>query len=101
MKRTIFITGGASGIGFGIAEAMAADGHHIIIADINENAAQQAASAPQAPPQDAQAARVAKSNAALAGDVEKAKKAGRARWLKKQAQMNGDLPTISGAKRKR
>jgi len=31
----------------------------------------------------------------------KAKKAGRARWLKKQAQMNGDLPTISGAKRKR
>jgi len=45
MKRTIFITGGASGIGFGIAEAMAADGHHIIIADINENAAQQAASA--------------------------------------------------------
>ena len=31
----------------------------------------------------------------------KAKKAGRARWLKKLAQMNGDLPTISGAKRKR
>lgn len=45
MKRTIFITGGASGIGFGIAEAMAADGHHIIIADINETAAQEAASA--------------------------------------------------------
>ena len=31
----------------------------------------------------------------------KAKKAGRARWLKKLSQMNGDLPTISGAKRKR
>ncbi|WP_421134210.1 3-hydroxybutyrate dehydrogenase [Alteromonas sp. A079] len=45
MKRTIFITGGASGIGFGIAKAMAADGHHIIIADINEEAAQHAASA--------------------------------------------------------
>jgi small subunit ribosomal protein S21 len=31
----------------------------------------------------------------------KAKKAGRARWLKKQAQMNGDATTISGNKRKR
>ena len=31
----------------------------------------------------------------------KAKKAGRARWLKKQAQMNGDVTTISGNKRKR
>ena len=31
----------------------------------------------------------------------KAKKAGRARWLKKQAQMNGDVTTTSGNKRKR
>jgi small subunit ribosomal protein S21 len=31
----------------------------------------------------------------------KAKKAGRARWLKKQAQMNGDVITTSGNKRKR
>ena len=39
----IFITGGASGIGFGIAEHLAALGHHVILADINEDAAQQAA----------------------------------------------------------
>jgi len=42
-KRTIFITGGASGIGFGIAQAMVKQGHHVIIADINEHAAQEAA----------------------------------------------------------
>ncbi len=42
-KRTIFITGGASGIGFGIASAMVKQGHHTIIADINEQAAQEAA----------------------------------------------------------
>jgi len=31
----------------------------------------------------------------------KAKKAGRARWLKKLSQMNGDVTTTSGNKRKR
>ena len=41
-KRTIFITGGASGIGFGIAESMMKQGHHVIIADINEQAAKEA-----------------------------------------------------------
>ena len=41
-KRTIFITGGASGIGFGIAESMMKQGHHVIIADINEQAAKDA-----------------------------------------------------------
>jgi len=44
-KRTVFITGGASGIGFGIAQAMSKAGHHVIIADINEQAAQSAANA--------------------------------------------------------
>ena len=45
-KRTVFITGGASGIGFGIAQAMSKAGHHVIIADINEQAAQQVAALP-------------------------------------------------------
>lgn len=39
----VFITGAASGIGFGIAEKLASAGHHIIIADINQDAAQKAA----------------------------------------------------------
>ena len=38
----VFVTGGASGIGFGIAKSMAEKGHHIIIADINLVAAQRA-----------------------------------------------------------
>ena len=42
-KRTVFITGGASGIGYGIAELMVKQGHHVIVADINEKAAQSAA----------------------------------------------------------
>ena len=29
-RRTVFITGGASGIGLGIAEAMMKQGHHVI-----------------------------------------------------------------------
>jgi 3-hydroxybutyrate dehydrogenase len=39
----IFVTGGASGIGFGIAEYLANRGHHIIVADINIDAANNAA----------------------------------------------------------
>lgn len=46
-SKNIFITGGASGIGFGIAEHFSALGHHIIIADINQDAAEQAAKALQ------------------------------------------------------
>ena len=42
-KRTVFITGGASGIGLGIAESLVKQGHHVIVADINENAAQETA----------------------------------------------------------
>jgi 3-hydroxybutyrate dehydrogenase len=44
-KRTVFITGGASGIGLGIAETLVKQGHHVIVADINERAAQEAAAA--------------------------------------------------------
>lgn len=43
MSLNVFITGGASGIGYGIAEHLAKDGHHIIVADINPSAAQSAA----------------------------------------------------------
>ncbi len=39
MTRTVFITGGASGIGFGIAEFLGQQGHRILIVDINEQAA--------------------------------------------------------------
>ena len=42
-KRTVFITGGASGIGLGIAETLVKQGHHVIVADINDSAAQEAA----------------------------------------------------------
>lgn len=42
-KRTIFITGGASGIGLGMAETLVKQGYHVIVADINESAAQEAA----------------------------------------------------------
>ncbi|NVK56102.1 MAG: 3-hydroxybutyrate dehydrogenase [Alteromonadaceae bacterium] len=35
----VFITGGASGIGFGIAEFLATQGHTILVADINPDAA--------------------------------------------------------------
>ncbi|NMH58851.1 3-hydroxybutyrate dehydrogenase [Alteromonas ponticola] len=38
-KRNILITGSASGIGFGIAEHLATQGHHVVLADINLDAA--------------------------------------------------------------
>lgn len=41
--RTVLITGGAQGIGFGIAEHLGKQGHDIIVADINLAAAKQAA----------------------------------------------------------
>lgn len=40
--KTILITGGASGIGLGVAEHLGQQGHHIIIADLNTTAADQA-----------------------------------------------------------
>lgn len=42
-QYNIFITGGASGIGLGIAESLAGHGHHVILADINLDAAESAA----------------------------------------------------------
>lgn len=41
--KTILITGGASGIGWGIARQLASEGHKLIIADLNLSAAQHAA----------------------------------------------------------
>lgn len=42
MTRNVLVTGGASGIGYGIAKKLAANGMHVIIADLNEASAQQA-----------------------------------------------------------
>src|SRR5882757_8299332 len=41
--RTAFITGGASGIGLGMARAFGRAGMNVVIADINESAAKAAA----------------------------------------------------------
>lgn len=41
-SKTIMITGGASGIGLGIGEYLAKQGHRIIVADLNLQAAQKA-----------------------------------------------------------
>lgn len=66
---TIFVTGGASGIGFGIAESLAADGHHIIIADINLDAAQSAADKIKDQGGSAQAIEVNVCDAARVGEL--------------------------------
>lgn len=42
-QKTILITGGASGIGLGIAKHLGKQKHHIVLADINLDAAQNAA----------------------------------------------------------
>ena len=39
----VFITGGSGGIGFAVASAYAADGHEVILADINLTLAQEKA----------------------------------------------------------
>jgi NAD(P)-dependent dehydrogenase (short-subunit alcohol dehydrogenase family) len=41
--RSVFISGGASGIGFSVAQALAAEGAHVAIGDIDLSAAQAAA----------------------------------------------------------
>ena len=37
MKRTAFVTGGASGIGLSICEHLARAGHSVVVADYNGN----------------------------------------------------------------
>lgn len=44
-QRTIFITGGASGIGLTMAKYLGEQGHHVIIADLNISAAEEACAA--------------------------------------------------------
>ncbi|MDM7859853.1 3-hydroxybutyrate dehydrogenase [Alteromonas sp. ASW11-36] len=41
-SRNVLVTGGASGIGFGIAAQLAAAGHFVVIADLNQSAAEDA-----------------------------------------------------------
>jgi 3-hydroxybutyrate dehydrogenase len=65
--KNILITGGASGIGFGIAEHLANLGHYIVVADINIDAAQQAADALKV--NGKQCARALKLDVSNAGDI--------------------------------
>ena len=43
MSQVIVITGGAGGIGSAVCRALAQDGHKVVVADFNEDAAQQLA----------------------------------------------------------
>ena len=43
MSKTVLITGAASGIGLYVAQQLAMQGHTIIVTDLNQQAAQQAA----------------------------------------------------------
>jgi 3-hydroxybutyrate dehydrogenase len=68
-SKNIFITGGASGIGFGIAEHFSELGHHIIIADINQDAAEQAAKSLQSKGGSAQAIQIDVCNASAVAQL--------------------------------
>lgn len=70
-KRTVLITGGASGIGFGIAQAMVNAGHHVIVADINQQSAEQAAQRLSTGPGSASAIAVDVCNAQQVGELPK------------------------------
>ena len=43
-NKVAVVTGGASGVGFSIAKALASEGVHVLVADINEEQAASAAS---------------------------------------------------------
>jgi len=45
MKRTAFVTGGASGIGLSVCEHLARTGHGVAVADYDGDGAEQAAAA--------------------------------------------------------
>ncbi|GBL03406.1 3-hydroxybutyrate dehydrogenase [Glaciecola sp. KUL10] len=68
-SKNIFITGGASGIGFGIAAHFSELGHHIIIADINQDAAEQAAKSLQSRGGSAQAIQIDVCNASAVAQL--------------------------------
>lgn len=70
-KRTVLITGGASGIGFGMAQAMVNAGHHVIVADINQQSAEHAAQSLSTGTGSASAIAVDVCNAQQVGDLPK------------------------------